>query len=117
MSLKQDNRSIGIKTALKLNTLALRSFSLREQLSRPFQIEAQLSSEDADIDFDKVVGHDVTIWMNVAQNAKRFFHGYVSRLVQVADQSGYAHYNATIVPWLWFLTRTSDCRIFQEKSV
>ena len=21
------------------------------------------------------------------------------------------------MPWLWFLTRTSDCRIFQEKTV
>ena len=26
-------------------------------------------------------------------------------------------YRAEIHPWLWFLTRTTDCRIFQDKSV
>ena len=26
-------------------------------------------------------------------------------------------YQAIVVPWLWFLTRTSDCRIFQEMTV
>jgi len=29
----------------------------------------------------------------------------------------YARYSAKVVPWLWFLTRASDCRIFQQKSV
>ena len=29
----------------------------------------------------------------------------------------FAQYQATMVPWLWFLTQTSDCRIFQEKTV
>ena len=23
----------------------------------------------------------------------------------------------TVRPWLWFLTRTTDCRIFQDKTV
>jgi type VI secretion system secreted protein VgrG len=26
-------------------------------------------------------------------------------------------YTAEVVPWLWFLTMTADCRIFQEKTV
>src|SRR5262249_27126055 len=26
-------------------------------------------------------------------------------------------YRLTVHPWLWFLTRTADCRIFQEKTV
>ena len=26
------------------------------------------------------------------------------------------NYRAEVVPWLWFLTRTSDCRIFQQKT-
>jgi type VI secretion system secreted protein VgrG len=29
----------------------------------------------------------------------------------------FASYRATLVPWLWFLTRTADCRIFQNKDV
>ena len=26
-------------------------------------------------------------------------------------------YEATVVPWLWFLTRSTDCRIFQEMTI
>ena len=29
----------------------------------------------------------------------------------------YARYHAVVSPWLWFLTRTADCRIFQDKTV
>ncbi len=108
---------IAITTAAGPNVLGLRSFTVQEQLSRLFQIEAELSSEDGGIDFDKVVGNPASIRLNVGQKDKRYFNGFVSRLVQVANQGDFAHYRATIVPWLWFLTRTSDCRIFQQKKV
>src|SRR4051812_2148386 len=117
MSLKQETRLLTIKTALGPDVLAIRSSSIQEHISRLFQIDVELSSEKGDIDFDKVVGHDATIRLDVGQKDKRYFNGVVSRLVQTANQGGYAHYRATIVPWLWFLTRTSDCRIFQQKTV
>jgi type VI secretion system secreted protein VgrG len=117
MPIKQDNRSLAIKTALGPDVLAVRSIAVQEQISRLFQIEAELSSEDSGIDLDKVIGKDVTLRLNVAQKDKRYFAGIVSRLVQVANHGGHAHYRATIVPWLWFLTRTSDCYIFQDMTV
>ena len=89
---------------------------MREQLGRLFQIEADLSSEDAEVDLDKVVGNNVTVRLNIGQAEDRYFNGFVSRLTQVGNHGGYAHYRAMIVPWLWFLTRTSDCRIFQSKT-
>ena len=117
MPIKQDNRSLAIKTALGPDVLAVRSISVREEISRLFQIEAELSSENAEVDFDKVIGKEVSICLTVPGKDKRHFAGIVSRLVQVGHQDGYAHYRATIVPWLWLLTRTSDCRIFLEKTV
>ena len=117
MALKQDSRLLAIKTALGPDVLAVRSVSVHEQISHLFQIEAELSSEDGEIDLDKVIGHDATIRLNVGDKDKRFFNGIVSRLVQMANVGGYAHYRASIVPWLWFLTRTSDCCIFQDMTV
>ncbi|MBE0543997.1 MAG: type VI secretion system tip protein VgrG [Verrucomicrobia bacterium] len=114
---KQESRLLGINTALGPEALAAQSVSVQEQLSRLFEIEAELVSEDGEIGFDKIVGHPATIRLEVGQNSKRYFNGFVSRLVQVPNQGGYARYRATLVPWLWLLTRTSDCRIFQEKSV
>jgi type VI secretion system secreted protein VgrG len=117
MPIDQSDRHIAIQTALGPNELALRSVSIQEQLSRLFHIEAELCSEDGTIDFDQVVGRKATIRLNVAQKGKRYWDGYVSRLAQLSNQEGYARYQATIVPWLWFLTRTADCRIFQNKTV
>lgn len=110
MPLKQDSRMLGFSTPeLPDDTLAIRSFSLQEHIGRMFQIEAELSSEQANIDFDKVVGHPATIRLNLLNKEKRYFNGIVSRMVQTGNVGAHAHYRATIVPWLWFLTRNSDC--------
>ncbi|HEV2208983.1 MAG TPA: type VI secretion system tip protein TssI/VgrG [Verrucomicrobiae bacterium] len=117
MPLKQDTRALAIKTALDADVLAVRSVSIQEQVSRMFEIQAELSSENGNIDLDKVIGQPATVRLDLTQKGQRYFDGFVSRLTQVGNQGGHAHYRAVIVPWLWFLTRTSDCRIFQEKSV
>jgi len=116
MAINQEARLLAITTALGPNVLAIRSMVLEEQISRLFHIEAELSSEDGKIDFDKVIGNNVTIRLAIGAKETRYFNGLVSRLVQGANRGGYAHYRADIVPWLWFLSRTSDCRIFQEKT-
>src|SRR2546423_12697712 len=112
MAIDQQSRMLAIATALDTDVLAVRSISVQEQLGRLFQIEAELSSEDGDIDFDKVIGQNATIRLEIGQQETRYFNGFVSRLVQVANKGGYACYRANIVPWLWFLTRPSDCYIF-----
>jgi type VI secretion system secreted protein VgrG len=117
MPIKQDERMLGITTALGAEKLAVGSFTLQEQISRLFQIGAELATEDGEIKLDDVIGQKATIRLNIGDNDKRYFNGYVSRMVQVANEGHYARYRATIVPWLWFLTRTCDCRIFQQKTV
>jgi type VI secretion system secreted protein VgrG len=107
---------LAIGTPLGDDVLVLRSFSVREQLGRLFQIDAELISEDGEIDLDDVVGHNVTLRLSMGAAVDRFFNGFVSRMSQVANEGSLAHYRATIVPWLWFLTRTTDCRIFQAKT-
>ena len=104
-------------TALGADAVGVRAVSVQEQLSRLFQIEAELRSEDGNINFDDIVGHNATIRLQIGQKETRYFNGFVSRFVQVANKGGYASYHATLVPWLWFLTRTADCRIFQKKKV
>jgi type VI secretion system secreted protein VgrG len=116
MPIDQETRLLAIGTPLGDDVLGLRSFTVREQLGRLFKIEAELSSEDAEIDLDKVVGNNVTVRLQIGKDVDRYFNGFVSRLTQVGNEGGFARYHATIVPWLWFLTRTADCRIFQAKS-
>jgi type VI secretion system secreted protein VgrG len=48
---------------------------------------------------------------------KRPFHGIVSQFVAGDEQHGRRNYRAEVVPWLWFLTKTADCRIFQQMAL
>ena len=47
MPLKQDSRMLAIKTALGPDLLAVRSFTIQEQISRLFQIDAELAAKTA----------------------------------------------------------------------
>lgn len=113
----QTGRPISITIPLGDNVLGLRSIVVKEQLSRPFTIEAQFSSLDPDIAFDAIVGHPVVVSLTLSTGPERRWHAVVSRFSFIGRHEQYFHYEATLVPWLWALTRTSDCKIFQEQTV
>jgi type VI secretion system secreted protein VgrG len=116
MPATQQHRFLAIGTALGDDKLLIRNFSMSEQLGRLFQIEVELASSDPAVDFDQMVGSNATVRLELPDKKIRYFNGYVSRFVQTGQERAYARYQATLVPWLWFLTRTADCRIFQKKK-
>ena len=117
MPLDQSKRQIGIDTPLGANVLVLRNFTATEELGRLFQIDAELLSENLQISFPQIVGQNVTIRLETIQAAPRFFNGHVRSFRQTGAVGRLARYHAEIVPKLWFLTRSADCRIFQNKKV
>jgi type VI secretion system secreted protein VgrG len=117
MTLTQAKREISIKTPLGDNALLLRSFHGSESLSNLFSFELELISENASIAYDKIVSQNVTISVNLADGKKRFWNGWISRFAQLHQDRNASAYRATMVPWLWFLSQTTDCRIFQNKTV
>src|SRR6266567_889241 len=117
MPLDQSKRQIGIDTPLGANVLVLRNFTATEELGRLFQIDAELLSENFQISFPQIVGQNVTIRLETIQAAPRFFNGHVRSFRQTGAVGRLARYHAVIVPKLWFLTRSADCRIFQKKKV
>ena len=98
--------------------LEIESMQASEQLGRLFEYELSLFSHNEAVDIDKILGQNVTVMLQLPGGEDRYFNGYVSRFSQVGrNEQGYATYEASLRPWLWFLTRTADCRIFQEKKV
>jgi len=116
-TLTQKNRAASISTPLGADVLVLKSVAGTEEIGRLFHYDLELLSEDDNIDFDKIIGQNVTISFVVADGEKRYLNGFISRFVQIGPEGDYARYQATMVPWLWFLTRTADCRVFQTKPV
>jgi type VI secretion system secreted protein VgrG len=114
----QGQRFIAVDTPLGADRLLLRTFSGSEGISKLFQFQLDMLSEDFDISFDAIVGQQVTVSVKLADgSSERYFNGYVSRFAQLPGEDRLARYQADVVPWMWFLTRTADCRIFQNKNV
>jgi type VI secretion system secreted protein VgrG len=115
---KQEHRLLSATTPLGEDVLLLAAFRGREELSRLFRYELEFLSEKDDIAAKDIIGQGVTWAVQPADSPPRFFHGVVSRFM-----AGPRHiqnlrcYRAEVVPWLWFLTRSADCRIFQNKEV
>lgn len=112
----QKNRTLSISTQLGPDKLLMRSISVTEHLNQLFQIELELDSTDGAIKFEDIVGTPATVSITLPNNSTRYFNGIVSRFSQDL-QGTVPRYRATLSPWLWLLTRTSDCRIFQNMTI
>ncbi|ARN20670.1 type VI secretion system Vgr family protein [Piscinibacter gummiphilus] len=108
---------ITITTPLPGADLFFESMSVSAGLSALGEMQLSLLSEKSDIKPQDLLGQLVTVNVEMRDGAKRHFNGYVTRFGLGAHRGRYHGYRATVRPWLWFLTRTSDCRIFQEMSV
>lgn len=110
----QINSFAAIQTDLGPDVFLLEGLQGVERMSRLFHFELDLLSEHPPIDFGKVVGHAVSIRIDIpALTSPRYLHGHISQISQLRGKDGFSHYRAELVPWLWFLTRTTDCRIYR----
>lgn len=111
-------RFLNFLTPLGPDKFLLRSFSGEEGISELFHFHLDLLSEDPNVGFDDIVGKNVTLSVRLsATGTARYINGHVSRFSQLPGEERLTHYQAEVVPWLWFLTRTADCKIFQNMNV
>lgn len=90
-----------------------------EGLSGLFEFEVEMLSQNASIDMKAMLGKSLTLEI-LTTGAARYLDGQVARFAMLGRHPGASRnfiYKATVRPWLWYLTRTSDCKIFQNKAV
>ncbi|WP_139667901.1 type VI secretion system Vgr family protein [Pseudomonas sp. F16(2018)] len=116
MLFKQFTRLAQINSPLGPDKLILAEMGGSEELGRLFDYELQLTSDDPAIDLNQLLGKPMSLSVQQSLGTSRHFHGIVARCSQSVDQGQFASYRVTLRPWLWLLTRTSDCRIFQHLS-
>ncbi|TFF36615.1 type VI secretion system tip protein VgrG [Pseudomonas sp. RIT623] len=116
MLFKQFTRLAQINSPLGPDKLILAEMGGSEELGRLFDFELQLTSDDPAIDLNQLLGKPMSLSVQQSVGSSRHFHGIVARCSQSVDQGQFAAYRVTLRPWLWLLTRTSDCRIFQHLS-
>jgi type VI secretion system secreted protein VgrG len=113
--LKQKGRTAELKTPLGKDKLAITRLDGSEGLSELFTFNIEALSDTEDLDFDGALGAKCTV--TVTSNERtRHFNGV---LVE-AQWTGFHHdlysYRLVLRPWLWLLSRVSDCRIFANKT-
>lgn len=114
---RQAGRPILFESVLGTDTLLIASMDGIEYLCQPFSYELNLLSERIDIRAEDLLGTPATVSLLLPTGEHRFFNGYINRFSLDGFEGTLVHYRAKLVPWLWFLSRTADCRIFQEKTV
>ena len=111
-------RSIVVRTPLG-SSLGFRRMSGFEGLSQLFDFDVELIADNYSVDLKSLLGKPLTIEMETLSGS-RFLNGQVMRFELIGREnasSRYYIYKATVRPWLWYLTQTSDNKIFQQKSV
>jgi type VI secretion system secreted protein VgrG len=116
--IKQSKRWINIDSPLGEDTLIATDFVGEEAVSRLFSYRLELVSPEKTIAPESILGKDMTVHLRRPNGKTRVFHGRVVRFAAGPMWShGYRHYYAELAPWTWFLTRTTDCRIFEDQKV
>ena len=87
-----------------------------EELGRPFLIELDLSSGKVKGNISSLLGSSVTVTMTDANSNKKYFNGILARIAYAGMAGGVYRYHAELRPWIWLLTRSHDCKIFQQMS-
>ena len=113
-------RVVRAHTPLGGEHLLFRSMNGTEGLSQLYEFEVDLLSPNASIDLKSVLGKPLTLEIRTAGEKPRYLDGQVVRFSAVGREGGTSRhtvYRANLRPWLWYLTRSSDCKIFQDKTV
>ena len=118
MSLSQKYRELEIKTSLGDDVMFIQRVSGRESLGRPFEVATSVVTKNDDFSFDDLIGTPVSVKIKMGEQGERFVHGFVTQMIHSGySKQGQSKYDLSIAPWLWFLTKASNCRIFQNKTV
>lgn len=127
MPITQGTRLLSLTTPLDYDRLLVKKLRAFEAISQLFHFELEILHEETEEntpptfeDPSALLGQPMVV--RVKQNedgteVKRYFHGICASFVQGNRNARFTKYRAIVVPRLWILTKKSQSRIFQQKSV
>lgn len=113
----QSERFLQVNSTLGKDALLLRRLAATESISSLFSIEVDLLSQEPNIAADTIVGSHLALFID-ADDTTRNLNGFVKTFTYTGlEKRGLYGYRATLVPWLWFLDKRTNCRAFQNQNV
>jgi type VI secretion system secreted protein VgrG len=97
--------------------LLIEALTGESALSTPYCFTLRLLSKSSSIDLQDLLGKNVSVGVRLADGSEHYVNGYVNVFGFTHSDGGFAFYHAEIVPWLAFLQRRTNSRIFQDANV
>ena len=114
LQISQNQRPIQATTPLGGDVLVPVEVNGEEAVSRPFLFTVDFTSEETAISASDLLGKGVTLHLALTHGKPRAIHGLVRRFVNLGTDKYLTRYRAELVPALWFLSLSSDCRTFED---
>ncbi|HLY56956.1 MAG TPA: type VI secretion system tip protein TssI/VgrG [Stellaceae bacterium] len=86
-----------------------------EELGRPFLYVLDVSAGTPKGDLTSILGSSCTVSVE-GDSGKRYFNGIISRVSFSGLTGGAFRYRLELRPWIWLLSQTTNCKMFQTKS-
>lgn len=113
--------SLTMTSPLGADVLIPTFVSAREVISQTYFFDVHVVSQNGAVDPDKLLNQAVCVTLQASGTPVRYFHGIVQTVSSHGVTRGqsadaYYVYRLVVVPRLWFLGQTVDCRVFQQKT-
>lgn len=97
--------------------LLIKHLSASEEMGQLFEFNVHAVSDSNTLEPEDLLGKPACVELVLDSGAKRFFHGVVCAMGTEEAQGKRYGYRLVLRPWLWLLTRRSDTRVFQGKTM
>lgn len=112
-----EGRDVWMEGSYSSSPVNLKNARIIEQLSTLTETTIEFLSDNASLDLQDILGSTIHLVQKDKDEDERTFTGTCVSVDYVGVYQGMSHFVAEVRPWLWFLTRTIENRIFQEKTV
>jgi len=112
-----ENQPIKMSGSYSDNTLEFVLAIAEEGINQVNTTTLEFRTKNKSLDLSKVVGATINLTMEIENGDPRDFSGLCVAVEYLGDKGGLNHYSADLRPWMWFMTRKNNNRVFQQLSV
>ena len=96
--------------------ILLKRAIVREGLGKLTETTIEFQSKNKSLDLQGFIGKPMRLHLIDEAEKEREFQGLCISVENLGFRDGYGQYVAEVRPWAWLLTRTQNCRIFQDMT-
>jgi type VI secretion system VgrG family protein len=106
-----------ISKTLPEDTFGVISMKGSEGISKPYEFEIMLVSDNLEIDFDVIMQNTAKLVFHRETGGDAIYNGIITHFEHLHAIGEYAFYRAYLVPRLWWLSITKHNQIILDKSL